>query len=100
MQAVYFIAMSARKNIMILKNFINGQYLDNSSGHTFDVINPATGLVAYKVEVADEKIRNAAIESSQQGFETWSAMTGFERNRILLKAVSLLRERNEIAHPK
>ncbi len=80
---------------MILKNFINGQYLDNSSGHTFDVINPATGLVAYKVEVADEKIRNAAIESSQQGFETWSAMTGFERNRILLEAVSLLRERND-----
>ena len=51
--------------------------------------------MAYKVEVADEKIRNAAIESSQQGFETWSAMTGFERNRILLEAVSLLRERND-----
>jgi len=80
---------------MILKNFINGEYLDNSSGKTFDVINPATGLLAYKVEVADEKIRLAAIESSQNGFETWSAMTSFERNRILLKAVALLRERND-----
>jgi betaine-aldehyde dehydrogenase len=80
---------------MILKNFINGEYLDNASGETFDVINPATGLLAYQVEVADEKIRTAAIESSQQGFETWSAMTGFERNRILLKAVELLRERND-----
>lgn len=80
---------------MILKNFINGKYLDNGSGETFDVINPATGLLAYKVEVADEKIRTAAIASSQQGFETWSTMTGFERNRILLAAVSLLRERND-----
>jgi len=80
---------------MILKNFINGQYLDNANGETFDVINPATGKLAYQVEVADEKIRTAAIESSQQGFETWSAMTGFERNRILLKAVELLRERND-----
>ena len=80
---------------MILKNFINGEYLDNSSGKTFDVINPATGLLAYKVEVADEKIRLAAIESSQNGFEIWSAMTSFERNRILLKAVALLRERND-----
>ena len=80
---------------MILKNFINGEHLDNASGETFDVINPGTGLLAYQVEVADEKIRAAAIESSQQGFETWSAMTGFERNRILLKAVELLRERND-----
>jgi len=87
--------MPVGKNIMILKNFINGEYLDNASGETFDVINPATGLLAYQVEVADEKIRTAAIESSQQGFETWSAMTGFERNRILLKAVELLRERND-----
>jgi betaine-aldehyde dehydrogenase len=82
-------------NIMILKNFINGQSLDNANGKAFDVINPATGKLAYKVEEADESIRLAAIESSQQGFELWSAMTGFERNRILLKAVAILRERND-----
>ncbi len=80
---------------MILKNFIAGEYLDNASGQTFDVINPATGKLAYRVEVADEKIRDAAITSSQQGFRTWSAMTGLERNRILLKAVELLRQRND-----
>ncbi len=80
---------------MILKNFIDGEYLDNASGNVFDVINPATGALAYQVQVADEKIRAAAIESSQQGFAAWSAMTGFERNRILLQAVALLRERND-----
>ena len=80
---------------MILKNFIAGEYLDNASGQTFDVINPATGKLAYRVEIADEKIRDAAITSSQQGFSIWSAMTGLERNRILLKAVELLRQRND-----
>lgn len=80
---------------MILKNFINGEYLDNASGKTFDVINPATGALSYKVEVADDKIKAAAIASSQQGFSVWSAMTGLERNRILLKAVSILRQRND-----
>jgi hypothetical protein len=44
-------------NIMILKNFINGQTLDNAMGKTFDVINPATGKLAYQVEEADESIR-------------------------------------------
>jgi len=67
----------------------------NDNGETFDVINPATGDVIYRVEVADEKIKQQAIESSQRGFVTWSAMSAMQRSRILLKAVTLLRERND-----
>jgi betaine-aldehyde dehydrogenase len=77
------------------QNFVNGQYLGNQSGEKFEVINPATGKVIYKVEVADEFIQQRAIDSAQQGFVTWSKMTGIERSRILLKAVSLLREHND-----
>ena len=67
----------------------------NDSGETFDVINPATGKVIYQVEVADEKIKEQAIASAQRGFATWSAMSATQRSRILLKAVALLRERND-----
>jgi len=67
----------------------------NDSGETFDVINPATGKVIYQVEVADEQVKQAAIASAQRGFATWSAMSAIERSRILLKAVALLRERND-----
>jgi len=67
----------------------------NDSGETFDVINPATGKVIYQVEVADEKIKARAIASAQRGFAIWSAMTATQRSRILLKAVTLLRERND-----
>jgi betaine-aldehyde dehydrogenase len=77
------------------KNFIDGAYMANDSGETFEVINPATGKVIYKVEVADEKIKQQAIASAQRGFATWSAMSAIERSRILLKAVALLRERND-----
>lgn len=80
---------------MLLKNFVNGQPLSNKSGETFDVINPATAEVIYQVEVADEYIRQATIESAQAGFATWSKMTGMERSRILLKAVQILRDRND-----
>ncbi|NVK37545.1 MAG: betaine-aldehyde dehydrogenase [Gammaproteobacteria bacterium] len=79
----------------VLKNFIHGQSFANQSGETFDVVNPATGNVVYQVEVADDSVRDAAIKSAKQGFATWSAMTGMERSRILLKAVALLRERND-----
>ena len=77
------------------KNFIHGQYLANSTGESFAVTNPATGEVIYRVEVADDKIQQAAIKSAQQGFALWSAKTPLERSRILLKAVALLRERND-----
>lgn len=80
---------------MKVKNFIAGGYLDNRSGDTFDVVNPATAEVMYQVQVADDYIQQQAIISARQGFASWSAMTGIERSRILNKAVALLRERND-----
>ena len=77
------------------KNFVDGAYMANDSGETFDVINPATGKVIYQVEVADEKIKQETIASAQRGFATWSSMSATQRSRLLLKAVSLLRERND-----
>lgn len=80
---------------MILKNFIDGQCVANSSGETFDVINPATDEVIYCVEVADDALCEQALHSAQAGFAKWSNMTGMERARILHRAVALLRERND-----
>jgi len=82
-------------SLITYKNFIDGGYVPNDNGATFDVINPATGKVIYQVEIADEKIKTLAIESAQRGFAAWSAMSATERSRILLKAVNLLRERND-----
>ena len=79
----------------VYENFINGHFLKNQTGDTFAVKNPATDEVIYHVEVADEFIQNAAIESAKQGFAAWSAMTPIERSRFLLKAVAILRERND-----
>ena len=77
------------------KNYVDGAYTSNGTGETFDVTNPATGQVIYQVEIADELIKRKAIESAKRGFAVWSAMSATERSRILLKAVDLLRERND-----
>ena len=78
-----------------IQNFVHGRFLANTSGQTFPVVNPATAEVIYEVEVACESVQQAAIESAREGFAQWSAMSGMERSRILLKAVALLRERND-----
>ncbi|ABS07464.1 betaine-aldehyde dehydrogenase [Shewanella baltica] len=82
-------------SVEVQYNFIAGQLLANDSGETFDVVNPASGQLAYRVQVADEKIQQAAIESAKKGFAIWSAMSATERSRILLNAVALLRARND-----
>jgi betaine-aldehyde dehydrogenase len=81
--------------IPVYQNYVHGRFLANASGETFPVVNPATGEVIYKVEVADDSIQRAAIESARAGFADWSARPAVERSRILLRAVALLRERND-----
>ena len=82
-------------SLLCYQNFIDGAYMANESGAKFEVINPATGKVIYEVEVADEKIKVEATTSAKRGFRLWSAMSAMERSRILLKAVALLRKRND-----
>ncbi|MFT4818662.1 MAG: betaine-aldehyde dehydrogenase, partial [Marinobacter psychrophilus] len=78
-----------------LQNFIHGRFFANNTGEVFPVVNPATGKVIYEVEIADESVQQAAIESARVGFTEWAAMPAVQRSRILLKAVALLRERND-----
>jgi betaine-aldehyde dehydrogenase len=82
-------------SLPVVQNFVHGRFLANSTGETFSVVNPATGQVIYEVEVADESVQQAAIESARAGFAQWAATPAIERSRILLKAVALLRERND-----
>ncbi|MDX2319546.1 MAG: betaine-aldehyde dehydrogenase [Moritella sp.] len=82
-------------SLITYQNYVHGQSLANDTGETFEVINPATGEVSYLVEVADASVQQAAIDSAKAGFAIWSKVTPVERSRILLKAVALLRERND-----
>lgn len=77
------------------QNFVNGGYVTNQTGEYFDVVNPATAQVIYQVEVADDSIKAAAVDSAHRGFAIWSALTAIERTRLLNRAAALLRERND-----
>ncbi len=76
------------------KLYIGGQYRDALSGESFESVNPANGETICKIQVAGQQDVDAAVAAAQKGFETWSAMTGAERGRILNDAARLLKERN------
>jgi betaine-aldehyde dehydrogenase len=75
--------------------YIDGQAVAATSGETFTNFNPATGEVIAEIGQASEQDMERAVEAAKRGFAVWSAMTPVERSRILLKAVALLRERND-----
>ena len=75
--------------------YIHGQYVNATSGKTFDTINPATGQILASVQQAAKADVDAAVKSAQQGQHVWAAMTAVERARILRRAVDILRERND-----
>ncbi|ELA09561.1 betaine aldehyde dehydrogenase [Moraxella macacae 0408225] len=75
--------------------YIHGQYVNATSDKTFDTINPATGEVIASIQVASKADIEKAVQSAKQGQKIWANMTAVERSRILLKAVSILRKRND-----
>ncbi|WOJ94520.1 betaine-aldehyde dehydrogenase [Congregibacter variabilis] len=75
--------------------YIDGDYVSASSGIVFPSFNPATGEEICKVQLASSSDLDRAVVSARRGFEQWSGISGTERSRILLRAVALLRDRND-----
>ncbi|KAJ9631614.1 hypothetical protein H2203_000013 [Taxawa tesnikishii (nom. ined.)] len=66
-----------------------------SSQSTFTSINPANGRALGNIQSASHADIDAAINSARKAFQTWSQTPPIERSRILLRAVALLRARND-----
>ncbi|BEU04560.1 NAD/NADP-dependent betaine aldehyde dehydrogenase [Agarivorans sp. OAG1] len=75
--------------------YIHGEALEGSSADTFITTNPATGEALAQITQASAEDVDHAVASAQQGFKVWSAMSGAERGRIMMRAVAILRERND-----
>jgi len=76
-------------------HFIDGDYVIGDGPETFNSVNPATGETLMTLNQAGNTEIEAAIASAKKGFAIWSKMTGTQRSRIMMRAVALLRERNQ-----
>ncbi|KAJ8123264.1 hypothetical protein ONZ43_g737 [Nemania bipapillata] len=65
-----------------------------SPGH-IESIDPSTGKPLCKIHTSSYESVDAAIKSAEGAFPSWSATPPVERSRILQRAVSLLRQRND-----
>jgi len=78
--------------------FIDGEWRDGAEGKTIPVTDPATGDVIGKLAHATRPDLDAALAAVDRGFRSWSAVSAFERGKVMRKAAQLLRDRaNRIA---
>ncbi|KAJ8069192.1 hypothetical protein OCU04_002863 [Sclerotinia nivalis] len=75
--------------------YYDGKVQQATSKETFTTVNPATGKPLANVQKASPSDIDSAVASAQKAFPSWSQTPPMIRSRILLKAVQILRERND-----
>ena len=75
--------------------YYGGRIQTATSGKTFQTIDPSTGKHLAEVQSASDSDIDAAVASAEKAFPSWSKTPPLIRSRILLKAVELLRSRND-----
>ncbi|MEM9410610.1 MAG: aldehyde dehydrogenase family protein, partial [Planctomycetota bacterium] len=74
--------------------FINGKFVE-SSGDSFDSINPATERKLASVSEATAADVNKAVKAARNAYEnTWSQMPGLERGKFIYRIARLIQERS------
>jgi malonate-semialdehyde dehydrogenase (acetylating) / methylmalonate-semialdehyde dehydrogenase len=76
-----------------VQHWIDGKPVPSQSGRTGDVFNPALGVIARQVVLANVAEVNAAVESSAKAFPAWAAMPALRRARVMFKFKEIV-ERN------
>ena len=75
--------------------YYDGKLQSGSSSSSFQTINPATAEPLAQIHTTTNAAIDAAIASAQKAFPAWSATPPIERARVLQRAASILRARND-----
>lgn len=78
--------------VTVLKNFINGEWIESNTEKYEIVPNPATGEELARVPLSTREDLDIAVKAAKEAFKTWSKTPVPKRARILFKYQQLLME--------
>ena len=67
-----------------IQNFINGEFVDSSSGRTLPLVDPSTGETYGSAPNSDERDVDAAYAAADKAFVDWKRTTPAARQKALL----------------
>ena len=88
--------MGATTKTRVFKNFINGEWVNSSTGETFEDRNPADtrDVVAIFQKSAKADV-DAAVEAAKRAFTKWRLVPAPRRAELVYRAAEILVERKE-----
>jgi len=84
------------KEVLKLKNYISGRWVDSKSEKVVDVRNPATQEVIAKVPMSTGDEVAATIRAAREAFPEWRRTPPLARARCLFRLKELLEENFEL----
>jgi betaine-aldehyde dehydrogenase len=77
----------------ILRNFVNGEYVEPADAGYRDLVDPCTGEVFAAMPVSGDGDVDAAMRAASTAFETWREATPADRQRALLRLADAVEAR-------
>ena len=82
----------------ILKNYINGEFIDSTSSRFIEFMNPALDEPLGKIPISTRDEVDKAVRAAKNAFTEWRKVPGIQRTQPLLKLLMLIKENiDEIA---
>lgn len=81
-----------KQGVEVLRNYINGQWVQAEASQTETVFNPATGEVLGEVPLSTREELDRAVAAAKEAFTGWSRTPVPRRARIMFKYQQLLVE--------
>src|SRR2546425_13347659 len=73
-----------------IRNFIDGRFVEPTSGRYLENIEPATGKPYSQVADSDGRDVDLAVAAAEKAFSNWSRTPAAERSEILLRIADLI----------
>lgn len=84
--------------VQTLKNYVNGQWIDDPAGDLLPVVNPATGETVAQVPLSSPHMVDQAARAAHVAFNDWRCIPPIERARYMFPFRDLLeRHSGELA---
>jgi malonate-semialdehyde dehydrogenase (acetylating)/methylmalonate-semialdehyde dehydrogenase len=83
------------KEVIRLKNYINGEWVESESTELLDVVNPTMGKTIAKVPMSTGNEVKMAVEAAKEAFPDWRKTTPVARARCLFRLKELMEQNFE-----
>lgn len=83
----------------MLKQYINGEWVDAIKGGVWSLVNPATETIISEIPFGDAADAEAAIAAAARAFPEWSRRTPYQRAEVLMGAANWILQRVEELAP-